>query len=78
MSLHRMIRAVRNAAPRSEPIQPFERRVISMIILAVVAGAWLSIWAVRHLEAQSEDGPLGTRDIRVSLPLEDAALPIRG
>jgi len=75
MSLDTMIQAVRDAASRSEPIGPLERRATWMLILVVLAAAWALLWARQHLEEKTEALPFGTGVIWVSLPVEDADHP---
>ena len=55
-ALRNIVRAVRHIAPHSDPIDPFERRVIGLLILAVVASAWLTIWAKHRLEEKESEG----------------------
>ena len=76
IALERLVQGVRNAAPRSEPIQPLERRVLRILLLVIVAGVWLSIGAVHHFKDAHEGRILRKTNIWVSLwlPERDAQL----
>jgi hypothetical protein len=73
-----IISALRRAAPASEPIGPFERRVVVTVVLISLIVIWALIWTAHHMDgAQHEQRVFGSRNIRVTLERDGPEPPAR-